>query len=387
MLFQIKNLKLNTIQQLLISSFLVSFGIVALGIVGTLYLSHLGFSSSTIGYILAAVIFINIIFNLFISSVLERFNEYKLYLFQIISLCILYLLVFFIENVYFFILVLIAGLILVNLGDNAFGIVFRDLSKEEEFDNNESLLYGISNISWFLGSMLIGFFLDIFEFKYVFLLLSLIFFFSLVYSLQIKIKLKRKKRKKIDSNPMLNIKDFFKNNKLFNSYLFNFTCYFHYSFLFVFVLLEIEKNFGILYGGLFISAILFPLMFIQINMNYFIKKIKVIKLLYFSFILLAMLYLLAFIVSFNFLFIVVILILTALPIAFIEPLKEVYFFKHTTQIEEEKFYPLFLTGKDIGSLFSKLIISSTLLFIPFKFISLIIFLLILFVIFKIHKDL
>lgn len=360
MALHLKRFHFTKVQDLLLSSLILSFALAILDIVGVLYLNELGFSQSTIGFILTGVVILNIIIKLLTTPLLEKFDEYKLYLLYVLIMAILYILVFFIESVYFYVFVLVVGMVLISIGDNAFGIIFKDESPKSEFEKNESLLYGISNIAWFIAPLMAGLFLEQFTFKVIFLVASLIFFASFLFSSSIPIS-NIKKREQIDSNFFKNIKDFFKIKTNVDSYIFNFLVSFHYSFIFVYVLLEVEKFYGLFYAGLFVALTQLPLIFIQIKMSYFLSKFKSKQLIYYSFIMLCCIYTLCFFID-NFVIVIALLVLSALPLSFLEPLREAYLFDNIdNSLDEEKFYPIYLTASDVGSIISKVLIGVLLL--------------------------
>ena len=361
MSFHLRKFHFTKIEDLLISSLVISFALAILDVIGVLYLNELGFSQSTIGFILTGVVIANILVKLLITPILEKFDEYKIYLYYILVLSLLYFMLFFISNIYFYVFVLVAGMVLISVGDNAFGIVFKDISPKSDFEKNESLLYGISNIAWFIAPLFAGLFLEQFSFKILFAIVSGIFFTSFLISRLIPIK-NTKKRDKFDTNFFLNLKDYFKIKSNIDSYLFNFLVSFHYSFIFVFVLLEIEQYYGLFYSGLFVALTQLPLIFIQLKMSYFLKKYTSIYLIKYSLLVLALIYILCFFIP-NFVVVVCILLLSAIPLSFLEPLRESYFFEHVEDsLDEEKYYPIYLTATDIGSIVSKISIGVILLF-------------------------
>lgn len=384
MSFHLRKFNFTKIEDLLISSLILSFALAILDVIGVLYLNELGFNSSTIGFILTGVVIANILVKLLITPLLESFDEYKIYLYYILILGFLYGMLFFISNIYFYVFVLVAAMVLISVGDNAFGIVFKDASPKEDFEKNESLLYGISNIAWFIAPVFAGLFLEEFSYKILFAIVSAIFFMSFFISKTIPIQ-NLKKREKLDSNFLINVRDYFRIKTNVDSYLFNFLISFHYSFIFIFVLLEVEQYYGLFYSGLFIGLTQLPLIFIQIRMSYFLKKYSSITLIKYSFMVLALIYVVCFFTS-NFLIVICLLLLSAFPLSFLEPLREAYFFEHVEDsLDEEKYYPIYLTASDIGSIISRTSIGFLLLFSTLHYAYLIFALILLCSLFRIKN--
>ena len=74
---------------------------------------------------------------------------------------------------------------------------------------------------------------------------------------------------------------------------------------------------------------------------------------------------------FGIFFMMILLSTTAFALGFIEPLRDIYFFKNVTAIEEEKTYPVFNTSSSIGAILGRIIISCVLLILPKNYMFLI----------------
>ena len=183
-----------------------------------------------------------------------------------------------------------------------------------------------------------------------------------------------KKRKEIDSNIFLNIKNYIKNNELIKAYLFSFMMYFHYTFIFVYMFLQINEIYGGILASVFLSVLVFPLIFIQFKMEYFLKNFKIKNVLHYSYIFLAELYICCFFVD-DFRIKIVLLFVSTIHMAIIELIIEINFFEKINKNDEKKFYPIFKTLGEVGGLIGKVIISTLLLFLSFNYIFLLLFLL------------
>ena len=131
----------------------------------------------------------------------------------------------------------------------------------------------------------------------------------------------------------------------------------------------IGAGLSVVWVGIFIAATQLPLIFIQFKLNWFVKNIGMRKIMIYSFFYLMLVSLILFFYS-EVYFAMIILMTTSFAIAFIEPLKEIYFFKNVTALEEEKTYPIFHTSFSTGEIFGKLLFAGVLLILPNSFLYL-----------------
>ena len=63
----------------------------------------------------------------------------------------------------------------------------------------------------------------------------------------------------------------------------------------------------------------------------------------------------------------VLIIIGSIFISFVEPIKEIFFFRQVNALEEEQYYSLFNTSGAVGSFLGKFSIAGVLLFLPSNF--------------------
>jgi MFS family permease len=355
---------------LIIIRMFLAFGVSIFIAVPALFLKSHGFSDSYIGLIMGGVSLISLIISITSTIILEKINEYKIFLFSIfIPLALLSTLVFY-PSIYIFILFLIVSAIFRTLRQNSFSIIFKDTAKNETYTQKQGLAYSLTNIGWFVGPFIGGLVLDNFGFVETFGLSAIFFFIALTISLMTSIRLKNKSRKTIDSNIIKNIKFYFKQKELIYSYFLAFSSSIWYVLIFTFMpLFLIGAGLSVVWVGIFIAATQLPLIFIQFKLNWFVKNIGMRKIMIYSFFYLMLVSLILFFYS-EVYFAMIILMTTSFAIAFIEPLKEIYFFKNVTALEEEKTYPIFHTSFSTGEIFGKLLFAGVLLILPNSFLYL-----------------
>lgn len=366
--FLLKSYLQEKSNELIIIRMLIGFGVAIFWVTPSLFLNSMGFSNSLIGYILAVTTFISLVISLISTISLEKYDEYKLFIFSLFTpFLFLFLLIFF-PNISIYILFLIISAIFSTIRNNSFSIVFRDITKNSEYTKKESLMYSLLNVGWFIGPFIGGLLIDNYGFQETFALTIFFYFIALVLSLFLKIKLKKKKRVEIDFNLIKNIKFYLKQKELIKSYFITFSSSVWYVLIFTFVpLFIVENNLGGVWVGIFLSFTQFPLIFIQFKLNWFIKKFGLKKLLIYSYSYLSLVSLVLFFYS-EIYFTIIVLSTTAFALSFIEPLREIYFFKNVNCINEEKTYPIFNTSFSLGSIFGKILLSYVLMILPNNYV-------------------
>ena len=348
----------------------LAFGLSIFIITPALFLKAHGFSDSFIGFIMGGTALISLLISIISTVILERIDEYKIFLLSIfIPLVFLSTLVFY-PSVSIFILFLIVSAISLTIRENSFSIIFKDITKKSIFTQKEGLLYCFLNIGWFIGPFLGGLMLENFGFVETFGLATIFYLIALVISLIIKIKLKKKDRKIIDSNILKNIKFFIKDRGLINSYFLGFSSSVWYVLIFTFMpLFLVGAGLSVIWVGIFIATAQLPLIIIQFKLDWFIKKIGMKKIMTYSFFYLMLVSFILFFYS-EIYFAMAILVTTAIAMAFIEPIREIYFFKNVKTIDEEKTYPVFHTSFSTGQIFGRLLFAGVLLILPNSFLYL-----------------
>ena len=352
---------------LIVIRMFLAFGTAIFWITPALFLKSKGFSDSSIGFIMAMSAAISLVISVASTIVLEKFNEYKLFLFSIFApLIFLFILIFYpLVSVYVSFLVISA--IFTTIRGNSFSIIFKDITKNGDFTRKESLMCSFLNIGWFIGPFMGGLLIENYGFVETFALAAFFYLIALFVSLILKIKLKNKERKRIDDNLLKNIKYYFRQKELIKAYLLALSGAVWYTLIFTFVpLFIVEANLGETWVGIFIALTQLPLIFIQFNLNYFIERQGMKKLLTYAYSYLALVALILFFYS-EIYFTIALLATTALSLGFIEPLREIYFFKNVKNIDEEKTYPIFTTSFSVGNIFGKIILAGVLLILPKNF--------------------
>lgn len=247
---------------------------------------------------------------------------------------------------------------------NAFDILFRDEVKDDKLNEEEGFLYTILNFSWFLGPLIAGFIMALYGIESVFIISSIFIAISLFILISLNIRLPRKKRESFDTNYLKNLKEYINEKKLYIPYVVAAGIEIWWALIYIYIpLFMINNNLPLEYIGYFLAAITVPTMLFE----YLAGKISVKKgfknLFIINYFILGLCGLIAFLITDIYL-ILILMVLASIPMSFIEPLQDSFFFRRVKSVDEEKFFPIFATSGDIGAFIGHISIATLLLFMP-----------------------
>jgi MFS family permease len=340
----------------------IGFGIASVCI--PIFLKSFNLTTSEIGFISSLIVGIALIFSIFSTIIIEKFNMFILFKISLFVFTISFFGLSFTKYLPICIMILVFINLFDRIKTNSFSIIFRDSLRKRDITKMEYTLYSMQNIGWFLGPILGGLILENYGFNYAFLTVSFFFLISFIVTNLTKLKTKHKKREKIDLNIFSNLKFFVKKKKFLLSYLMTFGVGFWYSLIFIFMpLFMIDAGLSNLMVGLFISGVCLPLIIVQYKINWFIKKFGFKKCVQIPYFLLVLICVSIFFIQ-NIYGTIFLLILSAFSLAFLEPAGDIYLFKNAKILEEEKIFPIYRTSRGIGDISGKVILGSLLLFFP-----------------------
>lgn len=352
--------------QLSLVRMILAIGFACIDTIWVLYMDSFGLTQSMIGFISAALVIVTLIASFFSTIILEKIDEFKILLYSLVVIASSYLVISFTEVFWIFILLSIVITIVTILKTDSFDILFRDISDDKNLNEDEGLMYTLVNVGWLFGPLIAGFILVKLGMNFVFITSSIFIFLGGFILYKLNFRLPEKKRDKIDSDIYKNLKDFFSDKKLIIPYCMAAGIEIWWALIYIYVPLFIIKN-GLseMFVGYFLSFVIIPLILFEFEVGKLSLKYGFRVFFFWGFFLLMV----AGVVSYfspNFYFTLVVLGLASIPMAFLEPIQDSYFFKQITSNDEEKFYPIFATAADVGSFIGKISIAGFLLFLPEK---------------------
>lgn len=365
-----KIIKITT--ELSLIRLIIGIGLAGVQTVWVLYMKNFGISDPSIGFISSSLVIVSIITAFFSTLILEKLNEYKILITSLLVTIISFVLIANFINLYLFLFLTIILAICAVLRLDSFDILFRDKSKSQELNENEGLMYALINVGWLVGPLIAGFVLLTYGINIVFLSSAIFIGIGTIILLKLKIILPIKKRDKIDSSFFLNFKDYIKNKQLRISYIISAGIQIWWALIYIYMPLFIINN-GVDKSsvGIFLASVVMPLIISEYGVSKLSQIYGFKKYLVSGFLLLSIFAFCAFLIN-NLHLTLFLLVLASIPMVFIEPLQDSFFFKQVRKIDEEKYLPIYGTAIDIGSFIGKFSIAIILLFLPYNYAYLII---------------
>ncbi|PLX20761.1 hypothetical protein C0584_04940 [Candidatus Parcubacteria bacterium] len=352
---------------LVVARMFLAFGYAIFCVTPALFLKSEGFSDSAIGFIMAGTSVLALVTSLYSTVVMEKINEYTLFLFSTFLPTVFLILLVIFPTFQVFILFLVMSSVFSTIRSNSFSILFKDITKNNEYTKKEGMMYSFLNIGWFIGPFLGGLLIENYSFAHTFALTSMFFSITFLISYSLKLKLRKKEHKVIDANIIQNIFSYFRNKDLIHAYFIAFSSAFWYVLIFTYLpLFIVDSGLGETWVGIFVALTQLPLIFIQLKLGYFVDKFDMKKILLVAYIYLFLVTLILFFFH-EIYFSMILLISTALALGFIEPLREIFFFNNVKRVDEEKTFPVFRTSFSMGEILGKISISGVLLIFPFYY--------------------
>lgn len=364
------NLRIAPTKEFFLLQSLRSFSSAAFSLFPPIYFSMIGLGHATTSFIQLGMIFLVFIVSLFLANLIERFDENKIFFYALLVTSLVYLSFIFTDKIFIFILLLVSLRVLEKISTNVNSVLFRDINTSKNFTKNRSLLSIVENISWLIGPILFGIILKNYGqngLLYSCFGLSLVCFIVLfVYP----IKTKNKERESIDTNVLVNIRSFFKNKGLYESYLFRLSLKIWYSVQYFFIpYFMIEKGFAENHVGWFLGLAAIPLLITQAKIPYFRKKFGLRKIFFSAHLLLSIIAISSFIFHEQFIIILGLFLIGGFAFGFLETLPEVHFFESLkSELDEEKYISIYSSAENLGDLISKALTGILFIFLPFKYI-------------------
>jgi MFS family permease len=368
--FRRKNIRKTT--HLSLIRMILAIGFACIDTVWVLYMDSFGLSESSIGFISAGLVLVTLAFSFFSTILLEKIDEIKILLYSLIIIGTSYLVISFTDVFWIFILLTVIITMISILKTDAFDILFRDISNDSDLNEDEGLMYTLINVGWLFGPLIAGFILVNFGMDFVFITSSMFIFLGGLILYKMNLEVPKKVRESIDSNIFKNLKEFFSDKKLIVPYVVAAGIEIWWALVYIYVPLFIIKN-GLseMFVGYFLSVVIIPLVLFEfvigkLSLNYGFRVFF-----FWGFFLLMV----AGVVSYfspSFYFTLIVLGLASIPMSFLEPIQDSFFFKQISSNDEEKFYPIFATAADFGSFVGKISVAVMLVFMPEKFAYLVI---------------
>jgi DHA1 family multidrug resistance protein-like MFS transporter len=308
---------------------------------------------------------IEVLAYLFLIPIIEKTNKAKMLILSLVFFAVSYFLLSVYSNVYVVIALGAFIALFSSLRVTLVGLVVRDNTEDDKVSRNEGIIYALLNSAWFVGPLIAGYLAERYGFQSVFFLAAVFILISIFVFNFFKIKDDRR-TKEIDHHIFKIILGFFKNRERALTYILTLSVTFWWSFIYIYMpIYIINQGFGELLLGIFLAAVSVPLIFCDYITGRIANKRGFKKLFFVGFISLGILAISCFFIS-NIYVVCGLLILASVSVSMIEPTSEAYFLDIIEEDERDKYYSIYTTSVNIGSLIGSLPAAALLLFLPFN---------------------
>lgn len=349
-----------------IITFIISLSYSFVDTIWAVYLSEIFQSSSMISFVSALLAVVAFASFFVLVPIIERNNKSRLFSISLVFIAISYLVFALAKNLFLFFTASFLITVFTSLRINSFGIIIRDRSNKKKLSRNEGLIYTFFNVAWLIGPIIAGFIFQaygipiIFFLSLFFVLLGLgLFLVSNINSANIK--------KTPERNLLKNFSRFFKNRDRVYSYLISGGVNFWLILSYLYVpLMILERGIPKFWIGIFLSAVVLPLVIFELPFSNLASKIGFKKIFRMGYFVLATASLSCFFID-NIFVIMSVMVLASVGVAMIEPTTEAYFFDILRRKGDElRYYGIYNTSIDVHHFVGKFLAGFLFLFFPLK---------------------
>ncbi len=352
-----------------IISLIISLSAAFVSTIWALYVDSFVGDVSKVGYLTAFLAFVSFFSYFYFVPLMQKADKGKLFIFSLVLLGAVYLLFSYIKSFYLFLILAVIFTIALALRVMTFGIIVKDASKKGELSKNEGLKYTFANIAFVIGPLIAGYLLNVIGINYLFVISAVVILIGALFFWGFGIH-DGKKSRHVNKSMIKNFFSFFKSRERIISYILGGGVYFWWGLIYLFIPLYIvREGLSKSYVGYFLFAVAVPLIFLE----YWFAKIAgrrgFKKMFVFGYSIAGTFAIACFFVS-NIYVMIGLLTLASLGLAMLEPTVESYFFDILNEDEEYRYYGPFNTSVDLNAFVGRVLGSTILLFLPFKFIFL-----------------
>ena len=361
----IRHRHLKPITKLGVTYVFLSIGISLAATIWSVYLNSFLNNISLVGFLTSLFTVIGVFAYLILIPLIEKTNKAKMFIVSLVFFAISYLLLSVYSNIYVVIILGILIAIFSSLRVTLAGLVVRDNTEDDSVSKNEGVIYALLNSAWFVGPLIAGYLAKVYGFSSVFFFAAVFVLMSIFVFNFFRIKDNRK-TKNLDKHIFRVVIEFFKNRERTLTYILTLSVSFWWTFIYVYMPIYIvDKGYGALLLGFFLAGVSVPLIFCDYISGKIANKRGFKKLFFVGFISLGTLAISCFFIS-NIYVVSGLLILASVSVSMIEPTSEAYFLDIIEEDERDKYYSIYTTSVNVGSLVGSLPAAALLLFLPFN---------------------
>ncbi|HRV75829.1 MAG: MFS transporter [Candidatus Nomurabacteria bacterium] len=356
----------KAIPELISSRVMENFGFALVSGVWSILFYKQGLSDGQIGILKGGAVIITLITSMMIPRILEKYDESKIFPLCIFTAGALTLLAG------LPVITIITGVFLVtrvlnNLKSSAFSVMFRDsFRRVSVYTLAQGTLSGLIAFAWMIGPVMGGLIMDKFTSEAAMYTSGLIL---IIASVVAYIERVPHITEEVHSslNIIQNIKYFTRIKGLKVAYIIRSGQDVWWSFIFTFLpLYMLQQNYSLFQIGTALGLTQLPLVLGEFSTLKSLRYLSFKSIFSSCFFTLLVLTIIAYFVN-SPTVVIALLIFGSIPLAFLDPLGDVFFFSLTDKDEEERAYPIFITATSFGEGIFTLVLGLILTGIAFQY--------------------
>jgi len=301
-----------------------------------------------------------IIFTIMSSLLLKHYKKIELTTISVAGIALSFALLPFVKRVWSFVIVETFKTFFAAASTVTLGLFIRDIASKRNLGKIEGFYFTLMNIAYLIGPLFGGLIAKAYHFSMTFVLAAIISTITLIILLVGKPKEKtyiEEKHEKI----ITDIKDYFANKNMAIVFLVSVGLAMWWAILYTYVPLFVtERGFDEAVVGYALALFVVPLLVLEIPAGMLADRFGYRRFLLFGFVLMSVVLFVTAFVSNIYIFIALITF-ACIGSAFVEPLREAYFFRIAPRKDETRFYTIYRVAMDIGYFVAPLLFSSVLL--------------------------
>lgn len=329
-------------------SLITSIYWMALSLVETVwavYMESMVGDAAIAGLIIGSLTMVNLVTAFIVPKLFSKFRGTEVYSVSLLGIIVSYTAFALTNNLLVFLGFALLLTIFEQTRASSLGIIFRDESGDDALDQNEGMMFMMSNMSYLFGPLIAGYVSKAMGVQPVFAITAILIFVIWLRFRQIGIKDREHHTKQ--TSMWNNLQKFWKNTNLLKSYLLNggLNTWWAVSYIYV-PMLIVQNGYDMGWIGLILFAMILPAIVLEYPAMKKARQIGYHNYFFFGYALLGAITIALSVLNSPWQ-ILILFFVAGIASGVLEPTGETYFFKLVSKKEEENLYPPFLTSKSV----------------------------------------
>lgn len=334
-----------------------------------LFVKSLLENDSYVGYFAATLAFLMIVYSFLIQPILARFKKISILKFGLIGLSLSFVAIYFTNHIYTLLAIELFRTFFLTCILVPTALLIRDVANKKNLGKTEGFYFTVANLAWMIGPLLGGLIANAYGLRQIFLMSAIFPLLSFVIISSKKFKEHNILHKTEHSIPS-SLTDFIRSKSHILLFIMSIGLLFWWSMVYTFIPLYInDSGFSVEIVGIVLFMVVLPLILLEVPAGSLADKIGFKKFFFIGFLIMSLLAVSTFFVS-SPIIVLTMIVCGSIGAAFVEPLREAYFFEITAKKNEGRFYPIHRIAIPLGQLLGSIIFSTFLLFSTYHYLFL-----------------